>query len=225
MVSNIWIAAADNNRSLVEEYINSGNFTPNSKDPNGYTPMHAASSYGHIELLKYLILKGGNINIQDNEGDSPLHYVEDLKVAKYLVNDLNADYRIKNNDGLNAQQYIEENDEFLDISYYLKTLSHENIDVKEGQNNDLLSSLPRPGKLDGHEIKYSLENENDLQGDEQLTKEELEERRKKIESILSSDDPEQGLRELVQNAVHEGITKYKEDQVDTDQKSSKRRKE
>ena len=112
MVSNIWIAAADNQRQIVEQYINSNEYTPNSKDPNGYTVIHAAASYGHLNLLQYLIEKGGDINIQDNEGDTPLHHVEDLKTAKYIVEKLGASYKIKNNDGLTAQQYIEEEDEF-----------------------------------------------------------------------------------------------------------------
>ena len=95
MVSNIWIAAADNQRQIVEHYITSGEFTPNSKDPNGYTPIHAAASYGHINLLQYLIDNGGDINIQDNEGDTPLHHVEDVKSAKYLIENLHADYKVK----------------------------------------------------------------------------------------------------------------------------------
>ena len=95
MVSNIWIAAADNQRQIVEQYINSNEYTPNSKDPNGYTAIHAAASYGHLNLLQYLIEKGGDINIQDNEGDTPLHHVEDLKTAKYIVEKLGASYKIK----------------------------------------------------------------------------------------------------------------------------------
>ncbi|KAF6063654.1 Ankyrin repeats (many copies) family protein [Candida albicans] len=213
MVSNIWIAAADNQRQIVEQYINSNEYTPNSKDPNGYTAIHAAASYGHLNLLQYLIEKGGDINIQDNEGDTPLHHVEDLKTAKYIVEKLGASYKIKNNDGLTAQQYIEEEDEFPEVAQYLKTLAHDKPTTSE------------------EEIKaneYSLENEAAQDGEEKLTPEELEERRKKIQAILESDNPEEALRDLVKNAVHEGMSQYKQEQHTTgneEEPSSKRRKE
>ncbi|KAF6063653.1 Ankyrin repeats (many copies) family protein [Candida albicans] len=213
MVSNIWIAAADNQRQIVEQYINSNEYTPNSKDPNGYTAIHAAASYGHLNLLQYLIEKGGDINIQDNEGDTPLHHVEDLKTAKYIVEKLGASYKIKNNDGLTAQQYIEEEDEFPEVAQYLKTLAHDK---------------PTTRNIDGHQIRYSLENEAAQDGEEKLTPEELEERRKKIQAILESDNPEEALRDLVKNAVHEGMSQYKQEQHTTgneEEPSSKRRKE
>ncbi|KGR21042.1 hypothetical protein I503_02138 [Candida albicans SC5314] len=230
MVSNIWIAAADNQRQIVEQYINSNEYTPNSKDPNGYTAIHAAASYGHLNLLQYLIEKGGDINIQDNEGDTPLHHVEDLKTAKYMVEKLGASYKIKNNDGLTAQQYIEEEDEFPEVAQYLKTLAHDKPTTSEEEikANEFIESLPAPGNIDGHQIRYSLENEAAQDGEEQLSPEELEERRKKIQAILESDNPEEALRDLVKNAVHEGMSQYKQEQHTTgneEEPSSKRRKE
>ena len=227
MVSNIWIAAADNQRQIVEHYITSGEFTPNSKDPNGYTPIHAAASYGHINLLQYLIDNGGDINIQDNEGDTPLHHVEDVKSAKYLIENLHADYKVKNNDGLTAQQYIEEDDDFPEVAEYLKTLAHDKPSVNEEdvKANDFVESLPQPGTIDGHEIRYTLENEATQEGDEQLSPEELEERRKKIQAILESENPEEALRDLVRNAVHEGLSQYKQSESNEEEPSNKRRKE
>jgi hypothetical protein len=35
----------------------------------------------------------------DEEGDTPLHSVEDVLSAKYIVEELKADYKIKNRDG------------------------------------------------------------------------------------------------------------------------------
>ncbi|RCK66822.1 hypothetical protein Cantr_02854 [Candida viswanathii] len=230
MVSNIWIAAADNQRQIVEHYITSGEFTPNAKDPNGYTPIHAAASYGHINLLQYLIDNGGDINIQDNEGDTPLHHVEDVKTAKYLIEKLKADYKVKNNDGLTAQQYIEEDDDFPEVAEYLKTLAHDKpadgeADGEEVKANEFVASLPLPGNVDGHEIRYTLENEQTQEGDEQLSPEELEARRQKIQAILESENPEEALRDLVRNAVHEGLSQYKQDEASEEEPSSKRRKE
>ncbi|KAI5965290.1 uncharacterized protein KGF55_001510 [Candida pseudojiufengensis] len=230
-MSNIWIAASDNKLDQVKTLIESKQFNSNSKDPNGYTPIHAAVSYGYIDLLNYLLENGGNINIQDNEGDTPLHHVEDLKIAKYLIEKLKADYKIKNNDGLTAQEFIEEEDEFPEISNYLKSLIHDkpeesNNESKNNSNesneikkaNEFLESLPEPGKINnGHEIKYSLQSDT-TENDENLTNEELQIRRDKIEKILNSENPEEGLRELVTNAVHEGLLSYQQESNDGEDK-------
>ncbi|KAI5952365.1 hypothetical protein KGF54_003231 [Candida jiufengensis] len=224
MSTNIWIAASDNKIDQVKQLIESGQFTSNSKDPNGYTPIHAAASYGNIDLLKYLITKEGDINIQDNEGDTPLHHVEDLTTAKYLVEEIKADYKIKNNDGLTAMEYIEEEDEFPEVANYLKSLIHDKPTNKEIEKaNDFLQSLPEPGNVNGHEIKYSLQTDTD----EAISEEELQRRREKIEKILASENPEEGLRELVTNAVHEGLLSYQQDskgECDDEQPSLKKQK-
>lgn len=97
--TNIWIAASDGNVDYVRELISSGAHTPNDKDPNGYTPLHAATSYGHTDLLRYLLNNGGDISIADNDGDTLLHIVEDLKTAQMLVEEFNADWKAKNEEG------------------------------------------------------------------------------------------------------------------------------
>ena len=223
MVSNIWVAAADNQVKIVESYLDTNDFTPNSKDPNGYTPIHAAASYGHIGLLKLLIKRGGDINIQDGEGDAPLHHVEELKTAKVMVEELKADWKIENNEGQIPAEYMEEDDEFPELVQYLRSLSHDQPLATGASEDEITSSLPAPGNIDGHQIRYTMENEapsEELEIDD-------EERRKKIELILNSENPEEALRDLVRNAVHEGMSKYKGEQnlVDTESRSSKKRKD
>ena len=81
----------------------------------------------------------------------------------------------------------------------MKTLAHDKPTASEEEikANEFIESLPAPGNIDGHQIRYSLENEAAQDGEEQLTPEELEERRKKIQAILESDNPEEALRDLV----------------------------
>lgn len=208
MVSNIWVAAADNDIELVQKHIDSGNFSANSKDPNGYTPVHAAASYGLIDLLKLLVSKGGDINIQDSEGDTPLHHVEDVATAKFMVEDLKADYKMKNNEGQTAAAYIEEEGEFPELAQYLRSLAHD----LPTESNSVLSNLPAPGNVDGHQIRYTME-------DALANGEVDEERRKKLEEIVSSENPEAALRDLVTSAVREGMAQYKDEDND-----AKRRK-
>lgn len=224
MVSNIWVAAADNQVKIVEDYLDSGNFTANSKDPNGYTPIHAAASYGHIGLLQTLINRGGDINIQDNDGDTPLHHCEDVKTAKVIIERLNGDWKIKNEEGQTPLDAKTDDDEFPELIAYLKGVKYggqipEESNVTTGEledkaGNDLISSLPAPGNVEGQNIRYSLENEVDS--------EISEERRNQIEAIINGENPEEALRELVTSAVHEGMSKYREEQNND---SNKRRKE
>ncbi|QRG36311.1 hypothetical protein FDK38_000645 [Candidozyma auris] len=208
MVSNIWVAAADNDQNVVKNLVESGGMSPNSKDPNGYTPIHAAASYGHLDLLRYLLGKGGDINIQDNEGDTPLHHAEDLSTARAMVEELKADYKIKNSEGQTAAQYIEEEGEFPELAKYLRSLTHEEL------TSSVLDNLPSPGDVNGHQIRYTMEAD---QGDGEMD----EERRKKLEAIVNSENPEEALRELVKSAVRDGLAQYKENE----EPSNKRRKE
>lgn len=192
MVNNIWVAAADNDLQAVQDYISTGQLSPNSKDPNGYTPIHAAVSYGHVELLKYLIDQGGDINIQDTEGDSPLHHAEDLKIAKLLVEQYKADWKLKNNEGQTPADYIEEDDEFPEVVQYLRSLNHDNPSTQEGT---LLDTLPRPDEVEGHKISYSYQNEDiEIQIDDA--------QREQLREIAESENPEAKLRHFVKEAVH-----------------------
>lgn len=200
MVANIWVAAADNEISTVTEYLASGAFAADSKDPNGYTPLHAAASYGHRELLKLLVQKGGDINVQDNEGDTPLHHTEDVETATLMVEELGANPKLKNAEGQTAADFVEEEDEFPELARYLRSLSHD--DAKEPS---LLASLPAPGTVDGHQIRYSMEDD---QGEMD------EERRKKLEAIVNLDNPEEALRDLVSAAVREGLAEYRQEEED-----------
>jgi hypothetical protein len=200
MPSNIWIAASDNNIPLVREYISGGTHTAVDKDPNGYTPIHAAASYGHIELLRYLVLEaGGDINVTDLDGDTPLHTVEDIDTAKVMVEELDADYKIKNREGqtvggvrfvliysniIQALEKIEEEDEFPEIIQYLRSLVGGPVVLDDS------TELPENASL-----RLTYEGA--------APSEDIDpEQRRRLEEIMSSENPEEGLRQFVQQAVH-----------------------
>jgi hypothetical protein len=54
-------------------------------NPHSFPSRHAAASYGHLPILTYLISKGGNVNITDSDGDTPLYSVESPEVAQFLI--------------------------------------------------------------------------------------------------------------------------------------------
>ena len=76
--------------------------SPNAPDAFTYTPMHAAASYAQLDVLAYLVqqgnhpgsargmtcstlLPGGDVNITDEDGDTPLYTVENIATAQWLI--------------------------------------------------------------------------------------------------------------------------------------------
>ena len=49
--ANIWVAASDGDQARVQYLIEHDGLLPTSKDASGYTPLHAAVSYDHSNLL------------------------------------------------------------------------------------------------------------------------------------------------------------------------------
>jgi ankyrin repeat protein len=50
------------------------------QDNKGITAVHEAAMWGQHEMLNLLIEKGGNVNIQDFEGNSPLYLACDKSI-------------------------------------------------------------------------------------------------------------------------------------------------
>jgi ankyrin repeat protein len=63
--------------------------------------MHAAASYAHTELLEYLISVGGDINLRDDDGDTPLYVVETVEMARWMI-ERGADWSVVNEEGLSV---------------------------------------------------------------------------------------------------------------------------
>ncbi|GHJ86045.1 hypothetical protein NliqN6_2447 [Naganishia liquefaciens] len=116
---NIWIAASDGDIERVKELIEVHGMSPNAEDDNTYTPMHAAASYAHLDLLDYLISKGGDINHADSDGETPLFTVESVEVAKWMI-ERGAKYDVRNNDGETVAEFLFEDNP--DVAMYLQTL-------------------------------------------------------------------------------------------------------
>lgn len=227
-MTNVWIAAADNNREAVAAFLRDGG-SPNSKDENGYLPLHAAASYGHLDLLRTLVEAGGNINLADGEGDTPLHHVEDLRTAIVMVKEMNADPSAKNHDGMTPAEFMEDNDEYPDVVKYLRgvalgvdlesELVREKLaeEEKERQAKQQLrkrgasgepAAVPAPepaaesapAEGEPFAVKYSVQADDEDENDPAVI-----ERRKKIDEIMRSDNPEEGMRDYLANALSQGL--------------------
>ena len=46
---------------------------------------HAASSYGHPQVVSFLVEHGADVHAQDEDGDTPLHACESVECARLLL--------------------------------------------------------------------------------------------------------------------------------------------
>ncbi|KAI1311050.1 hypothetical protein EDD11_003557 [Mortierella claussenii] len=129
---NIWLAASDGDLAAVKKYIEEEGISIDAQDENGYSALHAAASYAHKDLIKYLLDKGANINIQDPDGDTPLFVCEAVDIVKMLI-DGGADAKHINDNEMTAAENAEE-EEWLEVAHYLRELTgvpHPDKDVDE----------------------------------------------------------------------------------------------
>ena len=95
-------ASKGGNVKLVKAFLKS-NANPNCK-VDGVTPLVWASYKGHLRIVKLLLEKGADINMQDKDGDTPLLasvFAGKATVAEYLISN-GAALNIKNKRGKTA---------------------------------------------------------------------------------------------------------------------------
>ena len=94
------------------------------QDPHGYSLLHAAASYNHLDLLRTLVTElRVDVNLIDEDGETCLYVAESLDVAKCLVEELSIDITIKNEEEMTALEKFESEEEFPEIADYLRSLS------------------------------------------------------------------------------------------------------
>ena len=82
---NIWIASSDGDLARVCCLLSNG-VDVNAQDDSGYSPIHAAVSYGHMNLLQFLVEEqGANVRLKDGDGDEPIMFCETPEIFEYLV--------------------------------------------------------------------------------------------------------------------------------------------
>lgn len=83
---NLWVLASDGELEAVQALLaRDPTLDANSFDENGYSPMHAAATYGRMELLLWLLANGGEAGLRDSDGDTPLHVAESVAAARVLL--------------------------------------------------------------------------------------------------------------------------------------------
>ncbi|KAJ7637719.1 hypothetical protein DFH06DRAFT_1219054 [Mycena polygramma] len=168
---NIWVAAGDA-------------LSPNAPDEFTYTPMHAAASYGQLQVLEYLISRGGDVNVEDGDDDTPIYTVENVETARFLV-DHGAVLDRHNSEGVSPIDHLRE--EFSEVANFLQ-------------------SVASPASAPTIEILQQPSQREQDSASEQLTAALLS----SVEDIMTraeaeGRDPEEELRQVVSRTVLEGV--------------------
>lgn len=118
---NPFLLAADNSPDLLP-LLRSNPALASAQDEHGYSLMHAAASYNHLDLLRALVTEFNvSVDLKDEDGDTALFVAETLECAKLLVEELHANYNIRSaEDGYNARERIEAEDDFPEVAVYLR---------------------------------------------------------------------------------------------------------
>jgi ankyrin repeat protein len=135
--STPWMAASEGNLELLQSSLVALNLPTTVADENGYTLLHAASSYSQLTVLQFLLSHCDKESLDsrelvdacDSEGDSALHYAGNATVLRFLVEVGKLDPTKANKQGKTALQTktdelnemlqdedIEQDDEDLEIA-------------------------------------------------------------------------------------------------------------
>lgn len=136
---NIWIAAGEGDLARVKECVDVEGISPVAADEFTYTPLHAAASYGHLDILRYLLTHpsapSNAVNTTDSDLDTPLFVCETIEAAKCLIDEFGADAKHKNADGLTPAQQALEN-EHEDLARYIAGVTGESLEDDADEQGD-----------------------------------------------------------------------------------------
>lgn len=193
---NIYILAAENSSALLP-ILRSNPSLASSQDGHGYSLLHAASSYSHLDLLRALVQElKVDVNLVDEDGETCLFVAESVDVARCLVEELGVDKTIKNGDGIAAEDSILADGTFPLVAEYLKGGSANGVEANG-------TSQPPTALPPNVSVNFGTMSEQDVGGNTDVVDQEF---RRRIEELATRDNfhSEEGqteLRELVAEAL------------------------
>lgn len=198
MAPNPFLLAADDSPELLP-LLRQNPALASSQDDHGYSLVHAAASYNHLDLLRALIREFKvDVNLKDEDDETALFVVETPEAAKVLIKELGADPLHIGSEGLTARGKIEQEGDFPAVASYLSTIESDR-DVQETVANAIPESIPPPPEG----LRVTL---GTMDMSEDIPSQVDSEFRQRIELLAQRDDfnTPQGqaeLRRLVEDAV------------------------
>ena len=216
---NPFLLAADGNANKLLPLLRSNPLLASIQDDHGYSLLHAAASYNHIELLKTLVYEFKlDANMKDEDGETPLFVVETIEAAQILIEDLGADVMVRNFEGHNAEERLFSEGEHLTIAAFIREsrLRNDSSQMHPPHDSDPVSDHPSsndPFSSDpfSNDLHHPPPNVTVNVGTTEMASAQLEadaEFRQRIEELAARDDfrSDQGqkqLRGLVTDALRD----------------------
>jgi hypothetical protein len=195
MPPNPYLLAADSPQlllSLLREHPS----LASGQDEHGYSLVHAAASYNHLDLLRDLIREFKvPVDLRDEDGETALFVVETVEAARVLVEELGLDAKIQNAEGQTAGEKIEVEGDYLEVAEYLQGLEAGAASVN-GTTADGVELPPVPEGL--RVTMGTMDDAEEQQPDPEL--------RRRIEELAAREDFQTAegqaeLRRLVEEAI------------------------
>lgn len=196
---NPYILAADNSPSLLP-LLRSNPSLASAQDDHGYSLLHAAASYGHLDLLRSLLREFCvDVNLTDEDGETCLFVAETVDVARCLVEEFGIDKDRKNAEGLTAEESIQEDGSFPDVAEYLRGTSNAGT-AEPTSPSAARANMPLPPNV---RVSLGTMAEPTEEGAADAPDPEF---RRRIEELASrenfhSEENQRELRQLVEDAI------------------------
>lgn len=121
MPPNPFLLAADNPAALLP-LLRETPALASEQDEHGYSLLHAAASYNHLDLLRALVREFRvPVDLRDEDAETALFVVETVDAARILVEELGLDTGIRGDEGTTAREKIEAEGDFLEVVEYLRS--------------------------------------------------------------------------------------------------------
>ncbi|KAI0206535.1 ankyrin repeat-containing protein [Astrocystis sublimbata] len=209
MPPNPFLLAADNSPALLP-LLRENPALASQQDEHGYSLLHAAASYNHLDLLRALVNEFKvDVNLRDEDGETALFVCETVDAVKVLVEELGADVLAQGAHGNTAKQQILADGDFPDVAACLDLKELERVhgllngaNGANGVNGDSTqANSATPPIPQGLNVSVSAVDAAEV-GDAEVDPEF----RRRIEELAQREDfhSEEGqaaLRELVQDAI------------------------
>lgn len=198
---NPYLLAADNSPALLP-LLRENPALAASQDEHGYSLVHAAASYNHLDLLRALVKEFNvNVDLKDEDNETALFVVETEDAAQVLVEELGADVKHRGAEGLTAREKIEAEGDYPAVAAYLAKIERhkEDADIASTAAAIIPESIPPPPE--GMSVRVGTMDQTS-----DIPSEVDPEFRRRIEELASRDDfnTPQGqadLRRLVEEAI------------------------
>ena len=207
MPANHFLLAADNSPELLP-LLRADPSVARHQDEHGYSLVHAAASYNHLDLLRALVRElRVPVDLRDEDAETALFVVETVEAARCLAEELGLDVHARGAEGQTAREKIEADGDFPAVAEYLKGLEGRgrNGAGHAGGTNGVDAERAAPEELPPPPEGMSV-TVGTMAEPEALPELPDPEFRQRIEELAARDDfhtpqAQEELRKLVEDAV------------------------